>query len=72
MKISQFDYLLNAFERASQSNAPAMNGYAEKRKALIAYVRELELRPAPAPAPVADQICSMCQRGQPCGAKVEP
>jgi hypothetical protein len=38
----QFDYLLNAFELASQSDKPAENGYAEKRAALFAYVRSLE------------------------------
>jgi hypothetical protein len=39
---TQFDYLLNAFEEASQSGRPADHGYAEKRRALFAYVRGLE------------------------------
>jgi hypothetical protein len=39
---TQFDYLLNAFERASQSEKPADLDYAGKRKALYAYVRDLE------------------------------
>lgn len=39
---TKFDYLLNAFEAASQSHRPAENGYAEKRKALFDYVRGLE------------------------------
>jgi hypothetical protein len=39
---TQFDYLLNAFERASQSDKPADLDYAGKRKALYAYVRGLE------------------------------
>ena len=45
---TQFDYLLNAFERASQAVTPADHGYAEKRRALFAYVRGLE---APCTAP---------------------
>jgi hypothetical protein len=43
---TQFDYLLNAFERASQSAEPAKNDYAAKRQALFAYVRDLERRSA--------------------------
>lgn len=39
---TQFDYLLNALERASQADKPAEHGYAEKRGALFAYVRRLE------------------------------
>lgn len=39
---TQFDYLLNAFEATSQSERSADNGYDAKRKALYAYVRELE------------------------------
>lgn len=37
-----FDYLLNAFEAASQHKKPATQGYAMKRGALYAYVRGLE------------------------------
>ena len=37
-----FDYLLNAFEMASQSDNPALNQYAAKRAALFRYVRGLE------------------------------
>lgn len=40
--MTHFDYLLNAFEHASQADNPAKEGYAEKRRALLAYVRELE------------------------------
>jgi hypothetical protein len=39
---TQFDYLLNAFEAASQHPEPATQDYAAKRKALFAYVRGLE------------------------------
>lgn len=39
---TQFDYLLNAFEQASQADEPAKEGYAEKRRALLAHVRKLE------------------------------
>lgn len=49
-KRTQFDYLLNAFERASQSDRPADLDYAGKRRALYAYVRDLEKRAAPSPA----------------------
>jgi hypothetical protein len=38
----QFDYLLNAFEQASQSNNPSMYGYRDKRAKLLQYVRTLE------------------------------
>jgi|JI10StandDraft_1071094.scaffolds.fasta_scaffold184261_5 hypothetical protein len=40
--MTHFDHLLNAFEQASQADNPAKEGYAEKRRALLAYVRELE------------------------------
>jgi hypothetical protein len=40
--MSQFIYLLNAFEGASQDDAPADVGYAEKRKAVLDYVAKLE------------------------------
>lgn len=53
---TQFDYLLNAFERASQSDDPSDDEYASKRRALHAYVRDLEARatpPTPAQPPVA-------------------
>lgn len=40
--MSQFIYLLNAFEAASQHNTPAEVGYGEKRKALLEYVEKLE------------------------------
>jgi hypothetical protein len=39
---TKFNYLLNAFEHASQDDNPAAKGYAEKRRALIAHVRGLE------------------------------
>lgn len=41
---TQFDYLLNQVEHAGQQEQPAMYGYAEKRAALFAYVRDLEAR----------------------------
>jgi hypothetical protein len=37
-----FDYLLNAFEQATQMDNPAEHGYAAKRRALFSYVRDLE------------------------------
>ena len=40
MKPSEFEYLLNAFESASQSDDPAANGYGSKRVALFEYVVE--------------------------------
>lgn len=40
--LTQFCYLLNAFEAASQSERPAENGYGRKRQALFAHVRALE------------------------------
>lgn len=52
--LTQFDYLLNAFNAASQHEAPAAVGYADKRRALFDYVRALEAR-APQPAPAAAQ-----------------
>lgn len=39
---TQFDYLLNTLEHASQADDPAKAGYGEARKALFAYVRSLE------------------------------
>ena len=39
---TQFDYLLNAFEEASQSDDPAGHNYRAKREALFKYVRDLE------------------------------
>jgi len=39
---SEFDYLLNTFERASQADKPADHGYGDKRRTLYAYVRALE------------------------------
>lgn len=47
-KNTPFNYLLNAMERAAQAERPADHGYGEKRKALLAHVRELE-RKAVAP-----------------------
>lgn len=41
---TEFDYLLNAFEAASQADHPAEHGYGDKREALFAYVRDLERR----------------------------
>lgn len=36
-----FEYLLNAFEQASQHDQPATQGYAAKRKAVFDYVSTL-------------------------------
>jgi|SRR6185312_80239 len=75
---TQFDYLLNAFEEASQSDDPAANDYHAKRVALFGYVRALE-----SPAPIAGKAempevfqsvscegerCSMC--GEPATMKL--
>lgn len=38
----EFMYLLNAFERGSQSDKPADNGYSAKRIAVLDYVSRLE------------------------------
>ena len=40
--LTEFDYLLNAFEQASQAPKPHLMGYGDKRQALYAYVRKLE------------------------------
>lgn len=40
----KFIYLLNAMERASQSSAPAANGYGAKREAVLKYVEQAEQR----------------------------
>lgn len=47
--MSNFDYLLNAFERASQADKPAEHGYAEKRRKLLEYVTKLEQATPSAP-----------------------
>jgi hypothetical protein len=52
---TQFDYLLNAMERAGQAHNPHMEGYGDKRRALFAYVRDLEARAA-APAVQAPEV----------------
>lgn len=41
---TQFDYLLNSMELAGLAHNPHMEGYGDKRKALFAYVRDLEAR----------------------------
>lgn len=59
-KNTQFNYLLNAVEHAASEAHPAKAGYAGKRKALMAHVRELERKAAaydattaaPAPLPL--------------------
>lgn len=45
---TEFDYLLNRFERASQADKPAEHGYAGHRRALFDYVRKLEAQAADA------------------------
>ena len=66
--MTQFDYLLNAFEHASQATRPAAEGYADKRKALFAYVRGLE---AAAP-PVDAQPVGVCELIHPAPADASP
>ena len=63
-QMTQFDYLLNAFEHASQATRPAAEGYADKRKALFAYVRGLEAAAPPVDAqPVAvPEACKVLLR----------
>jgi len=56
---TQFDYLLNAFEQASQSEKPADIGYGDKRRALYTYVRGLESAPSPIPAVAVAQPSEM-------------
>jgi len=53
-KLTQFDYLLNAFECAAQNHEPYLEGYHAKRVALFAYVRDLEARSRSASAPAAE------------------
>jgi hypothetical protein len=48
-KRTQFDYLLNAVLSAGHAEHPSKAGYAEKRAALFAYVRDLERRAATDP-----------------------
>jgi hypothetical protein len=45
-RLTQFDYLLNAMERAGHQKNPSKAGYAGKRAALYAHVRDLEARVA--------------------------
>jgi hypothetical protein len=45
----RFEYLLNAMEVAAQSSNPWLAGYAEKRRAVFAYVAELQRRAAAEP-----------------------
>jgi hypothetical protein len=67
---TEFDYLLNAFEQASQHAEPATVGYAQKRQALFAYVRGLENRPSlaalasTAPTPTPTPIPDQCRVGE--------
>lgn len=49
--LTEFDYLLNAFERASQAECPADLQYGDKRRCLIDYVRKLERRDRTDPGP---------------------
>jgi hypothetical protein len=38
---TEFDYLLNAMERAAQAKNPAKAGYAAKRKAVLEHVAKM-------------------------------
>jgi hypothetical protein len=55
-QFTEFNYLLNAFERASQAERPVDHGYRDKRVALIAHVRELERKAAAYDALVASGV----------------
>lgn len=46
LRFTQFDYRLNAMIAALDADSPAQEGYAEKRKALYSYVRDLEAQAA--------------------------
>lgn len=54
--MSQFIYLLNAFEAASQHDTPAEVGYPAKRKALLEYVEKLESARPEAPLIEAERL----------------
>jgi ribosomal protein L37AE/L43A len=41
-RLTQFDYLLNAFELATQADHPSALSYGDKRRALFDYVRKAE------------------------------
>lgn len=58
--LTEFDYLLNRFERASQAATPAEHGYGEHRRALYAYVRDLEAKVAA--TPIVDMVPPATQR----------
>ena len=58
---TQFDYLLNAFEEASQSSDPAEHAYGAKRESLFKYVRALEER---SDGPVCEHTWSV-RNGEP-------
>jgi len=61
---TQFDYLLNAFEEASQSSDPDEHGYGAKREALFEYVRALENRSnGPKSEPLVKAWNESVQRG---------
>jgi hypothetical protein len=60
---TQFDYLLKAFEQASKAKRPADHGYQDKRRALYAYVRNLEAIAA-AKAEPAEAGCAACGTGE--------
>lgn len=47
----QFEYLLNAMENAAQSASPALQGYGEKRKAVLDYVAALRSEPVQRESP---------------------
>jgi hypothetical protein len=40
--VSDFDYKLNAMERAAQEDNPAAAGYGEKRRVVLEHVEKLE------------------------------
>jgi hypothetical protein len=61
MKTRTFEYLLNAFEHASQSKTPAENGYADKRSALFSYVAALQSTVTEASEPPTDPVTDFRQ-----------
>lgn len=62
--LTEFDYLLNRVEHASQADSPAEHGYNMHRKALYAYVRDLEQRAAQQAA-MWQALCEMVERFEP-------
>ena len=54
--MSQFIYLLNAMEHASQADHPDKMGYARKRQAVLEYVEKLEASRGEAVQRITDEM----------------